>query len=438
MIINTLRHSGKSTINNDEFNCRLKETTIETAVSIIHKDPLDSQKTETPTKRLKIKINPPPTILSESILSPSSSPISDLKRPIMELILPQEPLTFLNDPLEKDTKESKIAEQMILDISKDFDENSEHDKHLYIKGEVPRSLNAINLGILTNLVKLKLQNPQTPAVHERNVLLFSDSISTHLWNLKLLGKGNGGSVFKILNNRQFPAVVKMATQLKSGIAVLLNEIAILEHIHIHEEVPHIQKKPTNTFTITCDPATGGRDNYEFGYLAYLYKRGSLDKIKLDILSQPQIIKMIKDMLQALTILHEKKVIHGDLKLENIFLDGDDCYIADFGRSVIINEDSKLKVPLIGTDQYICGGTPSYCFELATIVLEAPSMERTAALEKFQKGRDVYSAGLIFKALLQTHDNLMIKYETVLTSMLEEDYKKRCSFKEALTMMEAAD
>lgn len=68
-------------------------------------------------------------------------------------------------------------------------------------------------------------------------------------------------------------------------------------------------------------------------------------------SESQIYIVIKDLVNALVYLHKKKVLHRDIKLDNILLDkSNNLKLCDFGISLLINEDTFY------TDR--CG-TPAY-------------------------------------------------------------------------------
>ncbi len=53
--------------------------------------------------------------------------------------------------------------------------------------------------------------------------------------------------------------------------------------------------------------------------------------KAERLSEQEILKYISQILLGINYLHERNVVHGDLKLENLFLDGKHSVkIGDFG------------------------------------------------------------------------------------------------------------
>ena len=76
------------------------------------------------------------------------------------------------------------------------------------------------------------------------------------------------------------------------------------------------------------------------------------KEKNQILSEPQACKIFNSILAGLEYCHRRKVIHRDLKLENILLDKNgNIKIADFGLSNTINFGQKMSTNC-GTPNYI--------------------------------------------------------------------------------------
>ena len=95
------------------------------------------------------------------------------------------------------------------------------------------------------------------------------------------------------------------------------------------------------------------------------------------------IKIIKQLAEALKYVHHHGVIHRDIKPSNIFLTGEnDVKLLDFGLALIM-ELGKIK------DEDRIAGTFGYMSPEATGILEKKVDERS----------DLYSLGVIFYQLL---------------------------------------
>ena len=55
--------------------------------------------------------------------------------------------------------------------------------------------------------------------------------------------------------------------------------------------------------------------------------------------EPDARKTIKEALLALQHLHTHKIVHRDLKLENILVNNDDIKLIDFGISMLLKENN---------------------------------------------------------------------------------------------------
>lgn len=93
-----------------------------------------------------------------------------------------------------------------------------------------------------------------------------------------------------------------------------------------------------------------------------------------------VIKLGKDILNALILCHSKNIIHRDIKDDNIFVDPDNSYkLGDFGVSKMLNDRSRAES---------MKGTPNYI---------AP--EVYLGKEKYDNTVDLYSLGIVMYRLL---------------------------------------
>lgn len=71
------------------------------------------------------------------------------------------------------------------------------------------------------------------------------------------------------------------------------------------------------------------------------------------LTEQETIKYVRDILHGLAYIHDNKIIHRDIKLENFLIDKNDhIKIADFGLSAKIKYEGNKKHTVCGTPNYI--------------------------------------------------------------------------------------
>lgn len=93
--------------------------------------------------------------------------------------------------------------------------------------------------------------------------------------------------------------------------------------------------------------------------------------------------IIRDTLNGLHYMHEKNIIHRDIKLANLLLTANNrVKICDFGLAVIMENDT-----LVMERKYLCGTRNYFPPELLTAQLT------------FSKAADIWSTGCIMYALL---------------------------------------
>ena len=71
------------------------------------------------------------------------------------------------------------------------------------------------------------------------------------------------------------------------------------------------------------------------------------------LTEPEVRYMVKQIAEACDYLHERNIIHRDLKLGNLFLnDNMELKVGDFGLATRVNNEGDRKLTLCGTPNYI--------------------------------------------------------------------------------------
>ncbi|KAK8849326.1 hypothetical protein M9Y10_018698 [Tritrichomonas musculus] len=120
---------------------------------------------------------------------------------------------------------------------------------------------------------------------------------------------------------------------------------------------HIQKKLNHKNIVQLKLSFEDETNH-YIVLEYCPGKSVRDFLRKNLnghLSEPETRKIINDVIEGLCFLHNRRIIHHDLKLENLLIGSDGkVKIADFGLATILNneyEDDK-KHPICGTPNYM--------------------------------------------------------------------------------------
>ncbi len=77
------------------------------------------------------------------------------------------------------------------------------------------------------------------------------------------------------------------------------------------------------------------------------------QLKKELLDQNVIMNLFMQMLFGVHYLHNNKIIHRDIKPQNIFINGEgQIKIADFGISKVMEQTNEVAMTLIGTPYYL--------------------------------------------------------------------------------------
>lgn len=195
--------------------------------------------------------------------------------------------------------------------------------------------------------------------------------------LEKLGRGTFGTIYlcQRKHNKQKLVIKEMVTDLNADdLRNAKNEVSILKSLdHPNVIAYHDSYVKNCAFYIVMEYA-------EHGCLQeYIAK-----KIP-EYLSPQAVINFFCQILMGLNHIHEKGIIHRDLKCENIFLTGihqDVIKIGDFGISKLLYNNNKART-IIGTYNYVapelCDGKPydtkSDIWALGCILYELCQMEK---------------------------------------------------------------
>ena len=327
----------------------------------------------------------------------------------------------------KEEKEEKESAEIINDIKNEikpkiFKRKSKRSTTLMEKSNLAQKL-------LTEEMKLEVRQ-------ENLVIQEKGNPKKKYVPIKLLGTGSFGSVYEA-QNIVFLNSVAMKIINKSESA--LDEAEILNEINILKKLSHPNIVKIFEFYIT---------KAHYYIVTEFCKEGELFSYIKKKFSERQLAVLFYQIFSGLWYLHDNKILHRDIKLENIMISGKEIdqstdeelfwiKIIDFGTAKIFEKNKKEK-DVVGSSYYI-----------------APEVLKKNYNEKC----DVWSVGIILYMTLvgrapfdgKDDDEIIHNIKTgnynnnhneklkehseevrdLLSKLLEKDSKKRYSAKEAL-------
>ena len=148
---------------------------------------------------------------------------------------------------------------------------------------------------------------------------------------------------------------------------VMHEVGILLRLRHQSVVKLYETFETKRHMLLCMELCAGGD-----LLNYVRKRKKLD--------EPRAKVIFKQIIEGLGYIHRKRILHRDIKLDNILLDGKGkVKIADFGVSKHVKPGDLMHEQ---------SGTPAYI---------APEILKEEGYQGFKA--DIWSAGVVFYAML---------------------------------------
>lgn len=208
-------------------------------------------------------------------------------------------------------------------------------------------------------------------------LIYSDFIF-----VKNLQNGSSGAVHLSRSKRDFRTIKK--DQLYA-IKVLLT----LDITRVKSEV-EISLKLSHPNIVKCHATFVDRGGSQCLVLDYCPQG---DIFPIDLPSEEMIVKITRDIVNALVYCHSKGITHRDIKPENILIDGDTYKLCDFGGSIHL-EPGQISISTYGTEQYLAPELFKK-YPYTTGVLDMWSLgctiyELTTGLQTFRSRRHVLS------------------------------------------------
>lgn len=167
---------------------------------------------------------------------------------------------------------------------------------------------------------------------------------------KKLGAGNFGTAYLIFDQQSASQDNKKV--LKQICVGAIDPGETVDAMHEAQLLSHLKHKNIVQFHESF------LDGQFFCIVTEFCEGGDLDvrlqecKKTQSAIEEKQVIKWLKQLLQALEYMHDKRILHRDLKTKNIFLKGNKVKVGDFGISRILMGTSDMASTFVGTPYYM--------------------------------------------------------------------------------------
>ena len=248
--------------------------------------------------------------------------------------------------------------------------------------------------------------------------------------LQRIGKGGSSKVYKVLAPDMSVyalKIVDLSQASQTTIESFINEVELLQKLQGSERIISLIDSEVN---------------YSKQQLSIVLELGDIDLRSLieknreeDEKVNPNFLRLMwQQMLEAVQIVHNHNVVHGDLKPANFLFVKGTLKLIDFGIAKSINVDANTtnieRTNQVGTLNYMC----------------PESLKRNEDKGTFKCGRpaDVWSLGCILYQLVYNHTPFpQTDFFTIIQSIVDENYiiefeelEDRNDFPELLDIMQS--
>ncbi|KAK9879563.1 hypothetical protein WA026_006632 [Henosepilachna vigintioctopunctata] len=231
--------------------------------------------------------------------------------------------------------------------------------------------------------------PKENEVQEIPDVMYDANTKTVYKKGKFFGRGGFAKCYEIISSTTKQAYAGKIVSKKLMVKENQKE-KITQEIQIHQSLRH--KNVVGFYGFF-------EDQFNIYIVLELCRKRSMMELhkRRKALTEPETRFYMKQILHGVTYLHERRIIHRDLKLGNLFLDDElHVKIGDFGLAAKIEYDGERKKTLCGTPNYIAPeilNKKGHSFEvdiwsvgciMYTLLIGRPPFETTTLKETYEK------------------------------------------------------
>lgn len=285
------------------------------------------------------------------------------------------------------------------------------DKIFYSDNNIIYDLSKLYINKSDNSDIMSLITSPKNLIHKKNNISTLSRFKTQFNNISLIGSGGFGDVFKVRNiideSEYAVKVVCMDNHLEESY-IILREVRILSKLKHPNIIGYYSSWIGFDDVNTME---------ESSYLKLYIQMELCDKTLYEYLSIRNEInkeinnKFILEICNGLEYIHNKSIVHRDIKPKNIFIRNDMIKIGDFGlsRNLISNNNNSL-----ATSEHI------YTSNLGSFLYSAPELLND---NFYDKNVDIYSLGVIIFEMFNLFTTEMEKCKEFEKFKLETPIKK---------------